>query len=84
MTATLTEVYHRLLDRLGPQHWWPGESPFEVMVGAVLVQNTSWKNVEKAIRNLKEQDLLDPHALAALSSEELEEWIRPAGYYRFV
>src|SRR5438034_4658107 len=47
MTATLDEVYDRLLAAFGPQHWWPGESPFEVMVGAVLVQNTAWKNVER-------------------------------------
>ncbi len=82
MTATLTEVYQRLLDALGPQNWWPGESPFEVIVGAVLVQNTSWKNVERAIDNLRRSDLLDPHALNDVHPEELEELIRPAGYYR--
>jgi len=82
MTATLTEVYQRLIEALGPQHWWPGESPFEVIVGAVLVQNTSWKNVERAIDNLRQSDLLDPHALADVRPEELEELIRPAGYYR--
>jgi endonuclease-3 related protein len=82
MTATLEKIYARLLAAFGPQHWWPGDSPFEVMVGAVLVQNTSWKNVEKAIGRLKEEDLLDPHALYRVSSSELEEWIRPAGYYR--
>ena len=58
MTATLAEVYDRLLEALGPQHWWPGQSPFEVMVGAVLVQNTNWKNVEKAIAGLRRADLL--------------------------
>ena len=82
MTATLERVYDRLLQSFGPQHWWPGDSPFEVMIGAVLVQNTSWKNVEKAIDNLKAQDLLEPHALYKIPAEELEEWIRPAGYYR--
>jgi len=82
MTATLQEVYDRLLAAFGPQHWWPGESPFEVMVGAVLVQNTAWKNVEKAINTLKDEDLLEPHALYRVPVEELEEWIRPAGYYR--
>jgi len=82
MTATLAEVYDRLFEALGPQHWWPGESPFEVIVGAVLVQNTSWKNVERAIDNLRRSDLLDPHALNDVSPEELEELIRPAGYYR--
>ena len=82
MTATLIEVYQRLFEELGPQHWWPGESPFEVVVGAVLVQNTSWKNVERAIDNLRRSDLLDPHALNDVPPEELEELIRPAGYYR--
>jgi endonuclease-3 related protein len=78
----LTEVYGRLLDAFGPQHWWPGESPFEVMVGAVLTQNTNWKNVERAIHNLREADLLEPHALLEVPLEELEELIRPAGYFR--
>ena len=82
MTVTLQEVYDRLLDAFGRQGWWPGESPFEVMVGAVLVQNTAWKNVEKAIGNLKELDLLDPPALYEVPVDELEELIRPAGYFR--
>lgn len=82
MTATLREVYDRLLVAYGPQQWWPGESPLEVMIGAVLTQNTNWQNVEKAIANLRRQDLLDPHALYELPLEELEELIRPAGYYR--
>jgi endonuclease-3 related protein len=82
MTAILEEVYDRLLEAFGPQLWWPGESPFEVMVGAVLTQNTNWKNVEKAIGNLREADLLDPLALYDVAAEELEELIRPAGYFR--
>jgi len=82
MSVTLRDVYDRLLAALGPQHWWPANSPFEVLVGAVLVQNTSWKNVERAIRNLDQRDLLEPEALYAVPPEELEELIRPAGYYR--
>src|SRR5690554_3351546 len=82
MASTLQTVYDRLFDAFGPQNWWPGETPFEIMVGAVLVQNTAWKNVEKAIRNLADRDLLDPLALNEVSAEELEELIRPAGYYR--
>ncbi len=76
------DVYQRLFDALGPQQWWPGETPFEVMVGAVLTQNTNWKNVEKAIRNLREADLLQPAALHDVPPEELEELLRPAGYFR--
>ena len=78
----LQEVYRRLFDAFGPQHWWPGQSPLEVMVGAVLVQNTAWSNVRRAIDNLRQADLLDPHALVRLPLEELEELVRPAGYYR--
>ena len=80
--SPLDEVYRRLFDAFGRQHWWPGESPFEVMVGAVLTQNTNWQNVERAIRNLRDADLLEPHALHDVPVEELEELIRPAGYFR--
>jgi endonuclease-3 related protein len=82
MTANLHQAYDRLLAAFGPQHWWPGESPFEVMVGAVLVQNTAWRNVERAIANLRDESLMDPKALYALPVEELAELIRPAGYYQ--
>jgi len=77
----LLEAYHLMLGRFGRQHWWPGETPFEVMVGAVLTQNTNWKNVEKAISNLKERGLLTPRGLYHLSTAELGRLIRPAGYY---
>jgi endonuclease-3 related protein len=81
MSAAL-KVYQLLLDRLGPQKWWPGQSPFEVMVGAVLVQNTAWKNVERAMANLRDAGALEPRAIQAMSQAELEELIRPAGYFR--
>ena len=82
MSVVLQEVYQRLLDAFGPQKWWPGDTHFEMMVGAILVQNTNWQNVQRAIGNLREADLLDPHALYDVPEEELEELIRPAGYYR--
>ena len=82
MSTILNEVYRRLFDVLGPQHWWPAQSPFEVIVGAVLVQNTNWRNVEKAIGNLREAGLLEPHALGQVPCGELEEMIRPTGYFR--
>ena len=82
MNPSLHDVY-RLLDReLGPQHWWPADSPFEVMVGAILVQNTSWKNVERALDQLREADLLSFSALDAVPIEDLAELLRPVGYYR--
>ncbi len=76
------EVYRRLLSRFGPQHWWPGESPLEVMVGAVLTQNTAWPNVEKAIRALKQDGHLSLAALDRMPEEALAELIRPCGYFR--
>lgn len=82
MSSVSANVYRTLFAALGPQHWWPADSPFEVMVGAMLVQNTAWKNVEHAITNLRDAALLDPHRLAEVSERELAELIRPAGYYR--
>jgi len=74
-------VYDRLYDHYGPQYWWPGESNLEIMVGAVLTQNTNWINVEKAIDNLKNSDQLSFSCLQNMPIEELAEYIRPAGYY---
>ncbi|HEY4759162.1 MAG TPA: endonuclease III domain-containing protein [Thermoguttaceae bacterium] len=82
MPGVMLQVYNRLYKTFGPQHWWPGESAFEVMVGAVLTQNTNWQNVEKAIGNLRQADLLEPRALYSVPVEELEELTRPAGYFR--
>lgn len=78
----LQEAYDRMLAAFGPQHWWPGETPFEVIVGAVLTQNTNWKNVELAIENLREANVLRLDAIHRLATEELEKLIRPAGYFR--
>ncbi len=78
----LAEAYRLLFDAFGHQHWWPGDTPFEVIVGAVLTQNTSWRNVARAIDNLRQADLLEPHALADVPVEELEELLQPAGYFR--
>ena len=77
----LLAFYDTLLAHFGPQNWWPGDTPFEVMVGAILTQNTNWKNVAKAIANLKQADLLDPHRLLGLDHEHLAALIKPAGYF---
>ena len=82
MPPSLTEIYERLLDHHGPQHWWPANSPFEVMVGAVLVQSTAWRNVEHAIANLKAADSMSPAAIRDMSSDRLEGVIRPSGFFR--
>jgi len=74
-------VYDRLYNYYGSQEWWPGESPLEVMVGAVLTQNTNWANVEKAIVNLKDAGQLSFLDLREMPLELLAEYIRPSGYY---
>ena len=74
-------MFDLMLGRFGPQHWWPGDGPFEMMVGAVLTQNTNWTNVEKALLNLKREHLLSVGELYAVSREKLAECIRPAGYF---
>ena len=81
MRKNLNFIYKKLYSRFGPQHWWPADTPFEVMVGAILTQNTNWANVEKAINNLKKNKLLSEYALYKLSRKKLASLIRPAGYY---
>ena len=78
----LLSIYQSLHTRFGPQHWWPGETPFEVMVGAILTQNAAWPNVERAIVNLKRAGKLDPRAILGLSTRRLEQLIRPSGFFR--
>ena len=77
----LTHIYKKLYSAFGPQHWWPGETPFEVAVGAILTQNTNWGNVEKAITNLKNERKLNAAALHSLPVGRLASMIRPAGYF---
>jgi len=74
-------VYQRLLKTYGDQSWWPADSSFEVMVGAVLTQNTAWVNVEQAITNLRRSDSLTLESILALSDEALAQLIRPSGYF---
>ena len=78
----LLKLYHRLKSAYGAQAWWPAETPFEVIVGAILVQSTAWRNVVKAIDNLRDADLLTPSKLGAIPQAELEELVRPSGYFR--
>lgn len=77
----LFNLYDQLMARYGPQHWWPALEPFEIIVGAILTQSTAWKNVEKAIANLKSASALSPNALRRLPLAELAGIIRPCGYY---
>jgi endonuclease-3 related protein len=75
-------VYKKLLDQFGPRNWWPAETPFEIVIGAILTQQTKWENVEKAIRNLKARGLLEAKSLAGADLEELEVLVRCTGFYR--
>ena len=77
----LLKIYKLLHGYFGDLHWWPADSPFEVMVGAILTQNTAWANVEKAISALKNRNLLSPDALFRIDEGILAEIIRPSGYY---
>lgn len=77
----LRKVFDLLLKSYGEQNWWPGETPFEVMIGAILTQNTAWSNVEKAITNLKQAKLLSLGSILETSQEQLADLIRPSGYF---
>lgn len=77
----LFNIYDLLNSYFGDLNWWPGETPFEITVGAILTQNTNWKNVERAIENLKRNGLLNPIGLLGAGEERLAELIRPSGYY---
>ena len=79
---TVRTIYRELSRSWGPQHWWPAETPFEVMVGAILTQNTSWTNVERALANLRSADALSVAGIRDASAAELEQLVKPSGYFR--
>ncbi len=81
MKRALRKAYQLMRKEFGHRNWWPGDTPFEICVGAILTQNTSWKNVEHAITNLKTARVLTPRKIHALTHEELAQLIRPAGYF---
>lgn len=81
LSITLVTYFNAMFDAYGPLSWWPGDTPFEVIIGAILTQNTTWKNVEKCIRLLKQHNLMDPHRLRQLDTDTLKELIRSSGYY---
>ena len=78
----LRAYYNALFDAYGPQHWWPGRTRFEVIVGAILTQNTAWTNVERAIATLRRKKLLSPEAIETASTTHLASLIRSSGYFR--
>ncbi len=81
MKQVLTRVYSTLYRHFGPQYWWPADSVFEIIIGAILTQNTNWQNVEMAISNLRKAKLLHAKKLYLLKTKKLAQLIRPSGYY---
>jgi endonuclease III related protein len=82
MKLSLKEIYDILLAHYGPQHWWPGDSAFEIAAGAILTQNTNWSNAAKAIANLKKERVLHPMRLYGLAAGKTARLIKASGYYR--
>ena len=78
----LVEVYNKLLDQFGHKHWWPADTSFEVVAGAILTQQTKWENVEKAIKNLKERGCMKAESLSRIELDEVEVMVRCTGFYR--
>ncbi len=81
MKEKLLEIFNRLYERFGPQHWWPAKTRDEVVIGAILTQNTAWKNVENALDNLKDNGLLELKKLYKMDTETIKELIKPAGFF---
>ncbi len=79
--SRLKDIYRLLYKSFGPQYWWPGETPFEIAIGAILTQNTNWGNVEKAINNLKKEKMLSAKAINDMPATRLASLIKPAGYF---
>ncbi len=82
MKRILHRYYDLMVDHFGPTNWWPGDSAFEIAVGAILTQNTAWRNVEKALANLKGKDLMSPRAVLDCRSPRLETALKPSGFFR--
>lgn len=81
INRSLLRIYDSLFARFGPRHWWPGDTRIEIIIGAILTQNTAWANVEKAVRNLKEEKALSVSKLSKIPEKKLARLIRPSGYY---
>jgi endonuclease-3 related protein len=79
---SLEQLYEKLYSQYGPRNWWPADTRFEVIIGAILTQNTSWSNVEKAISNLKSANMLEPEKLKMVHIKTLEKAVHPSGYFR--
>lgn len=82
MEISIQELYDILFENLGPQGWWPADNPYEIIVGAILVQNTNWRNVERSLDNLRDATQFDPDKILSLDMETLQQCIQPSGFYK--
>lgn len=82
MQLSISSLYQKMLDQMGPSHWWPADSKTEIIVGAILIQNTNWRNADKAVRLFRQQTLFDPAKILALKEEDLQDLVRPAGFFK--
>lgn len=82
MRLTLTQLYHKLLTNMGPSGWWPADSKAEIIVGAILIQNTNWRNADRAMTLFRQRTAFKPAKILALPTAELQRMIRPAGFYQ--
>ncbi|WP_314737389.1 deoxyribonuclease I [Limosilactobacillus urinaemulieris] len=82
MKLTITELYEKMHQNMGDSGWWPAESKAEIIVGAIMIQNTNWRNADKAVAGFWKQTNFDPNQIRQLTTEELQALVRPAGFYR--
>lgn len=81
MQLNLTTLYQKMLTNMGPSGWWPGDSKEEIIVGAILIQNTNWRNADRAMALFRQKTSFDPEQILSLSRNELQEMVRPAGFF---
>lgn len=82
MQLNINSLYKKMLDNMGPSHWWPADSKTEIIVGAITIQNTNWRNADKSVKLFRQETGFDPGKILALSEEDLQELVRPAGFYK--
>ncbi|MDM8214409.1 deoxyribonuclease I [Enterococcus hirae] len=82
MKYTIQTLYEKMLAEMGPQGWWPADTKIEVAIGAILVQNTNWRNVARSLAALRKETALEPQRILRLSKDKLIELIRPSGFYK--
>lgn len=82
MKLTITELYEKMHQNMGDSGWWPAESKAEIIIGAIMIQNTNWRNADKAVAGFRKQTNFDPNQIRQLTTAELYDLVRPAGFYK--